>query len=77
VHDFGVTHLYIKENTLYFQEQKQEENIIIYLQANKTHTVSIPGKKKHTPSPHINKNIYSHKNMFTFQTTKNLKEMHP
>jgi hypothetical protein len=39
-------HSYIKENTLYILEHKQGENVILYLQANKTYTTSTQGKKK-------------------------------
>lgn len=55
----------------------QGENAIIYLQANKTHTTSIQGKKKCTPSPsYKQKRIYILvKNIITFQTRKNPKEI--
>jgi hypothetical protein len=41
------------------------------------YTTTIQCKKKHTSPPHKNENrytVYSHKNVYTFQTRKNPKE---
>jgi hypothetical protein len=66
------THIFIET---YYQEHKQGENSIIYLQANKTRTSKHEYKvRKNIPFPTYNQNAYIYiliKNVFTFQTKKN------